>query len=253
MAEETQMALRSSVTSSQCSSGLFQDRSGHGDLYYTLFGLILALITDAEFDRRSCAKSLKSIKIQELDAVHAIAHFHSQNILKLSALPKLVRKLQLPASNPDLSHLPDSAFPQGDRTSPYSAFLQNDTTANLAHFRLPDGLYSNLKHSNIYGINATAAALCLHQDKQTAQALRNLQNRDGSFSASADSPCGDLLSTATAVYALKRCGFSTLFPFKDFLRNCFRDNGMFSSTPDDSTGDLEYTVYGFLAMGELHD
>ena len=47
MTDEAQDVLRQTVSLAQKPDGLFPDRSGHGDLYYTLFGLCLAYISGA--------------------------------------------------------------------------------------------------------------------------------------------------------------------------------------------------------------
>jgi len=241
MADEAQDALRGTVAVMQLPDGLFPDRSGRGDVYYTLFGLCLADVSGAKIDRDACGKTLAGMNPPDL--VHRATLAHSRNLLKLMALPRAVRNLPMPAPELDFPDLPDAAFPQGDRYSPYSCFLRNDASADLAPYRLPDGLYSNLKGASEYGVAATAAALCLHPDETTATALAALQNPDGTF------PGGDLLSTAVSLYALRRAGHAATCDVRDFLSGCFRADGLFGAVPGDPAGDLEYTVYGLLAMG----
>ena len=241
MTDEAQDVLRGIVQLMQKPDGLFPDRSGRGDLYYTLFGLCLAYVSDARIARVTCEKTLE--QATPADLVHRAALAHSRNLLKLMALPRAVQHLPFPAPKLDFPELPDAAFPQGDRYSPYSCFLRNDTTTDLSAYRLPDGLYSNLKGSSEYGVAATAAALCLHPDETTAAALAGLQNQDGTF------PGGDLLSAAVALYAIKRTGHKEKYDVCGFLSGCFRPDGLFGAVPGDPSGDLEYTVYGLLAMG----
>ena len=241
MTDEAQNALRGIVQLMQRPSGLFPDRSGREDLYYTLFGLCLAYISEAKIDRTACEKTLA--RMSPADLVHRAALEHSRNLLKLMKLPRAIQSLPFAAPKLEFSDLPDAAFPQGDRFSPYSCFLRNDTATDLSPYRLPDGLYSNLRGSSEYGVAATAAALCLHPDGTTAAALAGLQNPDGSF------PGGDLLSAAVALYALKRTGHKAEYDVRDFLSGCFRPDGLFGAVPGDPSGDLEYTVYGLLAMG----
>ena len=241
MTDEAQDALRGIVHLMQSPRGLFPDRSGREDLYYTLFGLCLAYVSEVKIDRETCEKTLG--QVAPADLVHRAALAHSRNLLKLMKLPRAIQKLPFPAPELDFPDLPDSAFPQGDRFSPYSCFLRNDASADLSPYRLPDGLYSNLKGSAEYGVAATAAALCLHPDETTAAALAGLQNPDGTF------PGGDLLSGAVALYALKRAGHTARYDVRGFLSGCFRPDGLFGAVPGDPAGDLEYTVYGLLAMG----
>ena len=241
MADEAQDALRGIVQLLQSPRGLFPDRSGREDLYYTLFGLCLACVSGAKIERETCEKTLADMS--PADLVHRAALLHSRNLLKLMKLPRAIRNLPFHAPEPDLPDLPDAAFPQGDRYSPYSCFLRNDASADLSPYRLPDGLYSNLKGSPEYGVAATAAALYLHPDETTAEALAGLQSPDGTF------PGGDLLSAAVALYALRRAGHKAKYDVRPFLSGCFRPDGLFGAVPGDPAGDLEYTVYGLLAMG----
>ena len=241
MTDEAQDALRGIVQLMQSPRGLFPDRSGREDLYYTLFGLCLAYVSDAKIDRETCEKTLEDAA--PADLVHRAALAHARNLLKLMKLPRAVRHLPFPAPKLDFPDLPDSAFPQGDRFSPYSCFLRNDAAADLTPYRLANGLYSNLRGSPEYGVAATAAALCLHPDETTAAALAGLQAPDGTF------PGGDLLSAAVALYALRRTGHKANCDVRGFLSGCFRPDGLFGAVPGDPSGDLEYTVYGLLAMG----
>ena len=231
MTGEAQDVLRQTVSLAQKPDGLFPDRSGHSDLYYTLFGLCLAYISGATVDRDACARSLE--QSAPTDLVHRAALAHSRNLLKLMSLPHIVQKLPFSAPKLDFPDLPDTAFPQGDRYSPYSCFLRNDTATDLSVYRLPNGLYSNLKGASEYGVAATAAALCLHPDETTATALTGLQNPDGTF------PGGDLLSTAVSLYALHRTGHKANYDVRDFLSGCFRPTGLFAAVPADPFGDLE--------------
>ena len=241
MTDEAQDALRGTVAVMQRPGGLFPDRSGRGDVYYTLFGLCLAYVSDAKIERATCERALEAAA--PADLVHRAALTHSRNLLKLMKLPRAIQHLPFSAPKLDFPDLPDAAFPQGDRFSPYSCFLRNDASADLAPYRMPNGLYSNLKGAPEYGVAATAAALCLHPDETTASALAALQTPDGTF------PGGDLLSTAVAVYALKRVGRRANYDVRGFLSGCFRADGLFGAVPGDPDGDLEYTVYGLLAMG----
>jgi len=212
---------------------------------------------------------------ESLDLVHACAWLKAGKLMIWLAMPRDTQKRQLESrmllfdtvqmmiSLPGLSQLPPHAYPQQDADSPYSRFLLGTIYTDfglaipespLDAYRLPNGLYANLKHHADYGINATAAALFLlppDQCGETADALLALQEPDGSYKAADFAPEGDLMSTATAAFALQRCGKTLRVSPKPFLRECFRDNGLFAATPLDPDGDLEYTAYGLLLMGLL--
>jgi len=269
MSSEAQEALAVSIKNSQTANGLFADCAGKSDLYYTLFGLLLAAVSGADIERTACLKSLKSMDFDKMTLVYASAYLRCKGLLWLlrrvpvKYRPRIVRDLRLPGARQAASLLlrPVVDFPQNDPNAPYALFLLNTLLADcglpardisLAEYRLPNALYSNLRQAETYSVNATAAALWLlpaRERQETAGALQALQRQDGSFAAAEAAPHGDLLSTATAILSLKKCAMPLNYELKDFLRGCFRDHAMFASTPDSPDGDLEYTVYGLLAMG----
>ena len=272
MSPEAQKQLSKTVTASQGPSGFFYGRAGQEDLYYTFFGLLLAAVTNAKFRRRACDVQFRSVDFMSLDLVHGCAWLRVVKMLLWLTLPRFLRN-RLSASLLQVFHiffrkelsllskLPSHAYPQQDPDSLYSRFLlgtlytdfgQAMPEFDLSDYRLESGLYANLINSTDYGVNATAAALFLlppDQCGETADAIMALQETDGSFKAVASAPEGDLMSTATAAFALQRCGKTLQSPVKLYLRECFRENGFFAATPDDPDGDLEYTAYGLLLMG----
>ncbi len=269
MSTEAQEVLAESVNSSQTANGLFVDGAGKADLYYTLFGLLLAAISGADSNPTAGLKALKSQDFNKLTIVHASAYLRSKGLLwllqrvPLNYRARVVQNLRLPGARQAESLLlrPKVDFPQNDPNSPYSLFLLNTLLADcglptrdssLAEYRLSNALYSNLRQTKTYSVNATAAALWLltaEERQETAYALQALQHPDGSFAAAEAVQHGDLLSTATAIFSLKRCAMPLQYDVRNFLRSCFRDDALFASTPESPAGDLEYTVYGLMAMG----
>ena len=272
LSAEVQEYMRKAVTASQAADGLFAGRGGNGDLYYSFFGLLLAVVTNAKIRVKACRNALTLIKFNTLDLVHGCIRLRIDNLLKLLELPRFMYsnavKYIPPPGDRDtekklrhLAALPAAAFPQSDPGSPYSRFLLATLYADSGEetpemdpgsYRLPSGLYSNLKNGMEYGVNATASALFFIPEslrQETAEELCRLQEDDGSFKAVENAPGGDLLSTGTAFFALNRYGASPKLSAKPFLRSCFRENGLFAATPEDPCGDLEYTVYALLALG----
>jgi len=273
MSPEAQKQLAKTASASQGPNGFFVGRAGQEDLYYTFFGLLLAAVTRAKFQWKKCDAKLHSVDFETLDLVHACAWLRATKIVRWFSVPSIIwplipivslrsdtKRLQF------LSNLSPQFYPQQDAGSPYSRFLLSTLhsdfaattpTFDLTAYRLPNNLYANLQHHTAYGINATAAALfllagsdpTLRSGIATADALAALQETDGSFKATASAPEGDLMSTATAAFALQHYGKSLAISVKPFLRECFRENAFFAATPNDPDGDLEYTTYGLLLMG----
>lgn len=272
LSHEAQICMRHAIESSQVSTGLFAGRHGAGDLYYTFFGLLLTLVTNAKINVRSCQRTLSQIDPMTLDLVHGCVWLRAQRLLKLLSLPGFMRSSVLEHLNVKASkfeqrvlesfhRLEPASFPQSDPQSPYSQFLLMTIFAdlgmdwseiNIRQYCLEHGLYSNIKHVVDHAVNATASAMFLlsdHERQITGQALCALQQQDGSFKAVANAPCGDLLSTGTASFALNTFGITLKHDIKSFLRTCVRENGLFAATPDDPISDLEYTVYALLSLG----
>lgn len=247
MSTEAQALVFQGIAAAHGTGGLFCGRGNKEDLYYSMFGLLLSLMPGMKINRKSCSQALDSILLSSLDFVHCCAYFRCQRILH-----PFIWKFKCDISY--LQSLPSTAYPHGDPEAPYSRFLLdmllNDcgvktALPDLHEYRLPNGLYSNLKKQTAYNVNATAAAVFLlpeEMQQQTLHALSAEQAEDGSF--------GDnLLSTAVALFALQSHQTSIRFSAKGYLQACLRENGFFAPTPDAPEGDLEYTVYGVLAMG----
>ena len=247
MGDEAKAIVREGVAAAQGAAGLFCGRGNKEDLYYSFFGLLLSLMPGMKINRKSCSHALDSIDLASLDLVHSCAFFRSLRILH-----PFTWRFKYDISS--LRSLSLTAYPHGDPEAPYSRFLldtllndcgEKTSLPDLHEYRLSNGLYSNLKKQTIYNVNATAAAAFLLPDElrqQTLNALLAEQAEDGSFG-------GNLLSTAVVLFALQTYQTHARLSAKGYLQECLRENGFFAPTPVAPEGDLEYTVYGVLAMG----
>lgn len=129
---------------------------------------------------------------------------------------------------------------------------------SIETLRTHDGAYANERGMQSGTTLATAGALILHtQLARPAPTgleawLLARQHPAGGFLSSPDAPVPDLLSTATALYALKITGFdlaklrsATL----DFADGLWHESGGYCGYWTDHLPDCEYTYYGLLAMG----
>lgn len=131
---------------------------------------------------------------------------------------------------------------------------------SLQQLKREDGSYANDKIIDSGSTTATAAVLVLqHQlkNEMDADAVQNLLLRQhllGGFLAGSDSPVPDLLSTATALYALSSGinNFDIAFnKHSDFVTSLWNEDGGFSGQIFDSASDIEYTFYALLALGVI--
>jgi prenyltransferase beta subunit len=124
----------------------------------------------------------------------------------------------------------------------------------------PDGAWGNARGLDVGSTNATAAAVTLlHQlempiNTGVADWLLARVHSSGGFLATPKAPIPDLLSTATALYALA-CLDVEIEPIRerclDFIDTLWSNQGGFHGHWADDHLDAEYTFYGLLALGLL--
>ncbi|MCD8260912.1 MAG: hypothetical protein LUD15_04980 [Bacteroides sp.] len=257
------------VVSSQTSGGAFTDKSGKEDLYYTLFGLMLAYLTGLPVDSRRTAQYLDSVDTEALDLIHYAAWIRCRNLLtlirrgKAGALLTLFRKVEIP---------PLRSFKMllnGDPFSPYTRFIWYSLLEDTRHsvgrsatwlqdlqpYRVSTGGYANRKGAGTATVNATAAALSVtgqltgYKSNNDIVYLREIQDPSGGYKATPHTPVPDLLSTATALFTLRNYNMEPAVVPLDFIEAHWLDSGGFAPTLLENSSDMEYTFYGLLALG----
>ena len=253
--------MRRYLLSCRTPRGAFVGRNGREDLYYTTFGWLLSLVMDIP-PVGSEADWLKAQPLEPADPVHAAAWVKCHLLAATRQhMPLLLVNLRRNKA------LVPNAYPE----HPYATFLQLGMAEDLnrrvypfkekwlplldAH-KTPDGGYSNVPGSASFTTEATAAALVvkgqmLGYDPAAAQPLRAAQTESGGWKASSGAPVPDLLSTATALFALKQSGCRPRLDATDFVEAHYHPDGTFVPTLLDDTGDVEYLFYGLLALGSL--
>lgn len=224
------------------------------DYYYSSFAIMSARVLGVEFDLDKISDFLTGGDFENLDLPHTASLARSLKLLNL-----------------DASHLMEKveAFEISD---PYDMFLKlgalQDCGANagdylniesLGKFKMPDSSFSNLEGAGFGGANPTAAAAVSEfflrgaADSDTLEALKNFQESIGGFRAHKAAGVADLLSTASALFALKLCGKNPKFCVSEFAASHWTGEGTFSATVLEYKGDCEYLFYGLLALGAEHE
>jgi prenyltransferase beta subunit len=254
--------------------GGFNDRCGDSDLYYTVFGL----------------EAMRALKVEiPVDKVRPyLESFGNGSSLDLIHLTSLIRCWA--DINVDFSHLhkdftqelerfrsPDGGYNTEiglEEGTGYAAFLVygalQDMDAKDIDTKLITDSIQNLKVGNgSYGMFAgqtegttpTTAAACvaLHDmgvrdfDLSKKWMINNFCVKGGFF-AIPDAPMPDLLSTATALHTLSVLG-ADVSELKegclDFVDSLWTSKGAFYGTWADDILDVEYCLYGLLALGHL--
>lgn len=267
--------------------GLFANKASAPDLYYLPFALSCCIALNASPELAPIKRFLSQQRINELDLVHlaslsrswqAVRWLEWKKRLSLSTpdrFPIPGRWIPIHTKRERLAFQllwernRPADFPNRHLASPYSLFIAlglseatgfrpfggNEAEALLMPFHIGGGGWSNLPDGRSASANATAAALCVtvllwgQPLAEDIAALRLLQDHTGGFRATAGSPLPDLLSTATALFALYLCGVEPLYPAKPFISDHWCMDGGFCSTILDEETDSEYTFYGLLALG----
>jgi len=261
-------SIRGFLVSAQHGSGAFRDRASQPDLYYTVFGIESCLALDAPFDRDRAASYVSDPGA--LDLVHHCCRIRCAARLRLlSGSKALARKLRS-----RLNRLVMAAVASGSGESVKAAFLAAMAYEDLggtvprakralhllARYEQPDGSFANVDGGAGGLTTATAAAAIVHRrltgdrPMRSLNWLRKLYVDSGGFRVARAAPEPDLLSTATALFALHYCGESLddiAVPCEDFIAGLWRPCGGFAGHMGDATADCEYTYYALLALGCL--
>lgn len=264
------------VMSRRNADGGFCGRSPASDLYYTVFALDALSVVGCEPDHAETRQYVEEFGAgQSLDFVH------------LACLARCLARLfpgKIPAgtrcgilSRVEEFRARDGGYnvkPGAPHSSAYACLLASmlyeDLGAQVPRLKsmglslrglgAGDGGFANEKGMANGTVTATAAAMSFMRrfnvgsiDGPAKWLLAQCCN-DGGFLATPGAPFPDLLSTATALYALSSAGVSldaVKQPSLDFVESLMNDDGGFCGHGADLTPDCEYTFYGLLAIGSL--
>ncbi|MCD6288768.1 MAG: hypothetical protein J7M12_06595 [Candidatus Hydrogenedentes bacterium] len=266
-------AIARFVRGMQNPDGGFRGRGGPtSDLYYTVFGAATL---------RALGRKLPLLKIRRY--INSFGDGADLDFVHLTCLARL-RASARGFSRPDdsiLSRIEEYRSDDGgyhhmtkhaSRGSVYAAFLAisvyeefgvdipriDRLRAGLDGLKTGCGAYMNEADALCSGTNATAAAVVARSrlgdevEPATRDWLLAQHCPEGGFRANPHTPVPDLLSTATALFALRsvRTPLSDLWrPTTDFVESLWHTDGGFRGHPADPVPDCEYTFYALLALG----
>lgn len=257
------------------SDGGYVDRNGISDLYYTMFGIQLYLTLKIAPPARSTKQYIESFTPEDTeDLVHLAALARCRSLLDIRGE---MDKMILDKIESFRSHDGGYSHVAADASSGtvYGAYLASlayralhscfpplseRMTDSVAGLMMPDGSFSNDLEAPSGGTSSTAAAAVLlysagmPECRCATEVLISRELPYGGFSHSAGTTSADLLSTATALYALKViCGKEPrhLQAHIGFLQSLWNENGGFSGHLLDHESDCEYSFYAILALGAI--
>jgi prenyltransferase beta subunit len=227
------------ILSQQNSDGGFQGRGNESDLYYTVFAVAGLKALGKPIPLFKVWKYVRSFGLgDDLDLVHLVCLIRLKTAFGMFGIThrRLFRRLE-----------------QHRAKSAYGLFLKLLVDDNAAGLNLPeDPAQVPLSDPTT---NLAASVLVNRQtDETTLKALLNRSVESGGFAPTEQVVVPDLLSTATALFALTSAGIA----LDDIHKPCFRyveslwrDSGGFAGHEADQFEDVEYTFYALLAIGCL--
>jgi hypothetical protein len=257
--------------------GGFCGRAGGSDLYYTVFGGGCLLALGEWANPVSVVRYLNAFGGGAgLDFVHSASLVRCRAAIPgaflFSGKTALLDRLEACRASDGGYNPAGPGLAEGTVYGGYLAFLAYDESggtlprpeallASLNARRASDGGYVNAPGVPAGTTPATAAAVLLRRrlagtgDPQAEAALLACEGAAGGFRASTGAPVPDLLSTATALYALRGSGAKPAHPRAhfDFVESLWDEGGGFRGHAADPAPDCEYTFYALLALGCLHD
>lgn len=275
--------------------GGFCGRSKQSDIYYSVFGLASLLALESEYPLLNTYEYLNSFADGEgLDLVHLVCLLRSRCIVESLMAGDILEtgKTRSQPVNNILESIEEFRSLDGgynhfakmeERATVYALFLvylaytdagcempeRNRFIKSLESLRLTDGSFANTQDTESGSTTSTAAAVVLQVelmssvDQRACECLLSRLLPEGGFAAGEKAAGADLLSTATALYALKRaggreqglgigCRGSTGFAeTREFVERLWNEDGGFSGSEWDEQSDCEYTFYALLALGCL--
>jgi hypothetical protein len=261
------------VRSQLQSDGGFCGRAPASDLYYTVFGLACLAALSCPVPEALVLRYLEAIgEGSALDFVHLASGARCWAALSSPASAgrgrAFLHRMEAYRSRDGGYHHLEKEAAQGTVYGGFLAFLAYEETGeqlpgpdalltSIRVLRTEDGGYANAAGLSLSSTTATSAALLLQHwiagavEEASVQALHACACTTGGFLAFAGAPGPDLLSTATALYALRLAGAppASTAPHEAFVESLWADNGGFCGHPADPVTDCEYTFYALLALG----
>ncbi|MGQ9591889.1 MAG: prenyltransferase/squalene oxidase repeat-containing protein [Planctomycetota bacterium] len=251
-------------------------RGRKSDLYYTVFGLECLRALGAGVPRESAAEYLKTYGDGAgLDLVHLSCLARAWADVAPEALEGPLGEAL--AGRIEAHRARDGGYGARaglSRSSAYGTFLAlgalqdlgrpaagpREIVASLRGLRTPDGGFSNEPGALRGSTTATAAVAMVFEhlgepvETPVAAWIVERAASVGGFVAAPGISIPDLLSTATALFALKEIGIEVSGlrePCLDFVDSLWSSKGAFRGQWMDHALDCEYTFYGLLSLGSL--
>jgi len=231
--------------------GAFSDRSGESDIYYSLFGVLVTEALGLSLNNNGLNSYIEKLNYSSsYQGVHQYcAAIINYKLFGPNAISKkIIKEIK--------KNILNQSF-----TVDYNLFLG---ILSLYIHKEYFSIYKIFRKIKIERVEKEIPCPVLSAmaiiEKASGENVRKTEQKilefycgNGSFRALKNSPTGDLLSTAVALYALHfiNADLRLIKPECMEYIDSLYDNGSFRATALDYDTDVEYTFYGLLALGSL--
>jgi len=251
--ESSRAELVGFVKSQQHKNGAFTDRAGNPDIYYSLFGVWLCKALKLKSEQKNLKEFISDVQPNE----KKVADKFSLLLIRLSLEENNFGK-------PTVFNLLKWIFAEGKNLNTAYRFflfmLSFDALYRqsrliyfvvkmfLSFYRPPKDL-----PCSFFAALLLAKFLTGKKVAKETHALLDYFEKGKGFKVFHEQENADLLSTAVALFALKKVGADLRLVTPDCLTLVEQNynSGAFLSGDGDSSRDLEYTFYGLLTLGTL--
>lgn len=260
--------------------GGFRGKTPASDLYYTVFGMTSLSALGVEFPLDKTwnylagfgdGRSLDFIHLTCLARCRAICRFMKDGSFAGAADRSMLTRMESFRTACGGYNHTAKGMRKGTIYAAFLAFCAYEDCGivlprtdilfrSLEGLRCAGGGYSNEENMASGTTTATAAALVLKsiagasRDEATIKWLLDRCTARGGFRAGENVQMPDLLSTGTALHALRTAGVELgdrTDVCRDFIDLLWMEDGGFAGTPADLATDCEYTFYAMLGLGSL--
>ena len=251
--ENSRKEVKAFIKSQQKNSGTFVNRGGNPDLYYSLFGAWLSKALDLEDLQKNLKNQTQKLvpaKNQVIDkyALLLIQLTLDKNNFSKPTVFSFLKTFFYPARNLNPAYRAFLFLLSFDALYKRQKFLYSIVKIILLRYRAPDNVPCSFRAALLLARNIVG----LKVEKDVRQLFEYYEEGAG-FRVFKETENPDLLSTAVALFVLKKTGGDLRVVVPDALNLVQRnyDSGAFLAGNGDGKRDLEYTFYGLLILGTL--
>lgn len=241
------------VKSQQHKNGAFTDRAGNPDFYYSLFGVWLSKALKMKTEQENLKEFISGVqpnekKVTDKFSILLIRLSLNENDFGKPTIFNLLKWIFGGGKNLNAAYRFFLFLLSFDALYGQNRLIYFVVKIFLSFYRPPKDLPCSFFAALLLAKFLTGKKVT----KETDVLLDYFEKGKG-FKVFCEQENADLLSTAVALFALKKVGADLRLVAPDCLTLVEQNynNGAFLSGDGDSSRDLEYTFYGLLTLGTL--